>query len=90
MSSDVADADTLDLRAIGEALATARRAAKRSQNDVAKATGICQPVISFIERGMSPSVPADTLHRLAAELGLALTIAPRFRCTKHEPTAAAS
>jgi transcriptional regulator with XRE-family HTH domain len=55
----------------------ARRRAGMSQRDLARVTGIAQPAIARIERGVvSPSV--ETLDRLLAGAGTTLEVAPRI------------
>lgn len=57
-------------KAVGERLAAARRAAGRSQVDVAKSTGLDQRTISRAERGEACGL--SSLLTIAAELGVDL------------------
>jgi transcriptional regulator with XRE-family HTH domain len=58
-------------------LRIARRRAGLSQRDLAQLTGVAQPAIARIERGVvSPTV--DTLDRLLAGAGATLEASPRL------------
>jgi transcriptional regulator with XRE-family HTH domain len=63
------DTDQFDPAAVGKALKTARKDAGMSMDDLAKRSGVSQPFISQLERGLfSPSL--STLYRIAAVLDL--------------------
>jgi transcriptional regulator with XRE-family HTH domain len=59
---------------LGAELRDARREAGLSQGDVASAACISQSAVSRIELGQQPSVPAETLFRQAAVIGLRLSM----------------
>lgn len=61
------DAET----AVGDALRALRRAADKSQAEVAKEIGVSQPVLSLYESG-ARSVSFDTAHRLTSLYGASL------------------
>lgn len=63
-------------KALGRALRDARRDGGLTQQQLATLTGIAQPTISNIERGVS-SASLDTLLRILAALRLELVLQPR-------------
>lgn len=69
------DSELSERRAIGAALAAARRESGATQQSVADAAGIQQAELSRIENGLgNPTV--ETLLRVLAALDLRLTFAP--------------
>jgi transcriptional regulator with XRE-family HTH domain len=63
------DADQFDPLVVGQALKAARNAKGLSMGDLARRSGVSQPFISQLERGLfSPSL--STLYRMAAVLDL--------------------
>jgi len=70
--------DILEDQFIGETIATlvmARREGSLSQNDLARVSGVTQPIISRFERdGTDPRV--STLIRLLAPFGKTLAVVP--------------
>lgn len=69
------DSELAERRAIGAALAAARRESGATQQSVADAAGIQQAELSRIENGLgNPTV--ETLLRVLAALDLRLTFAP--------------
>jgi transcriptional regulator with XRE-family HTH domain len=61
---------------LGRALRDARREHGLTQRQLATLSGVAQPTISNIERGVS-SVSLDTLLRILAALRLELVLQPR-------------
>jgi transcriptional regulator with XRE-family HTH domain len=64
---------------MGAALAAARRAAGRSQADLARALGMSRATISAIENGTVREIGVRKVIALAAALGLELTIQAKRR-----------
>lgn len=65
-------------RQLGEAIAAARQRAGLTQTQVAKRAKTSQPYIASLEAGRR--VPAfETLHRIAAAVGLRLTVGFQVR-----------
>ncbi|HEV2369439.1 MAG TPA: helix-turn-helix transcriptional regulator [Acidimicrobiales bacterium] len=72
----------------GQLLRTARTRAGWSQTELARASGVPQPVISAYESGArEPS--ARALRRLARSMGLDLVLVAAPRTSPPDPTAAA-
>jgi len=63
-------------KTLGRALRDARRDGGLTQQQLATLTGIAQPTISKVERGVS-SASLDTLLRIFASLRLELVLQPR-------------
>lgn len=63
-------------RSLGRALRDARRGSGLTQHQLAALSGVAQPTISIIERGVK-SASLDTLLRLLAALRLELVLRPR-------------
>jgi transcriptional regulator with XRE-family HTH domain len=64
---------------MGTALAAARRAAGRSQADLARSLGMSRATISAIENGTVREIGVRKVIALAAALGLELTVQPKRR-----------
>jgi HTH-type transcriptional regulator/antitoxin HipB len=67
------------LSTIGSAIATARRAAKQSQAELARSLGMSRATISGIENGTVQEIGVRKLIALCASVGLELTIRPKGR-----------
>jgi HTH-type transcriptional regulator/antitoxin HipB len=67
------------LTTIGAAIATARRAAKQSQAELARSLGISRATISGIENGTVQEIGVRKLIALCASIGLELTVRPKGR-----------
>ena len=64
---------------IGNAIATARRAAKQSQAELAGSLGMSRATISGIENGTVQEIGVRKLIALCASIGLELTVRPKGR-----------
>jgi len=67
------------LSTIGAAIATARRAAKQSQAELARSLGMSRATISGIENGTVQEIGVRKLIALCASVGLELTVRPKGR-----------
>jgi HTH-type transcriptional regulator / antitoxin HipB len=64
----------MNLAEIGHAVREARRAAKRTQAELAKALGMSRASISGVENGTVREIGVRKLMALCASLGLALEV----------------
>ena len=64
---------------MGRALRSARKAARRTQADLARSLGMSRATISAIENGTIAEIGVRKLMALAAALGLELALGPRSR-----------
>ena len=67
------------LSTIGSAIATARRAAKHSQAELARSLGMSRATISGIENGTIQEIGVRKLIGLCASVGLELMVRPKGR-----------
>ncbi len=67
------------LMSIGAAIAAARRSAKQSQAELARALGMSRATISGIENGTVQEIGVRKLMALCAAVGLELIVRPKGR-----------
>lgn len=67
----------MDWRELGESVRNARKAAKRTQGDLAQSLGMSRATISAIENGTILEIGARKLDGLCQALGLELSVGPK-------------